>query len=222
MDAQRQFVEAYNQLPNTVPIYGLAESQDARVGSNVKGNGVRNLALNPQAATFQLRSYPHVTSNSHFKYLPEFSPSSVIDGNAAAGEETPQVPYWRPNRRTDLWLKIEFGRMVETGRVVLYLRKLPNQKKTWSSATLEFSNGHKVPIALKNTATAQEFVFPNQLTAWVKLTELRETSPLGDNGVTEWEVYGKDVGVPQREVDGSSPDARSAASTTAVLPASSD
>ncbi len=118
----------------------------------------------------------------------------MVDGNAAAGEETPQVPYWRPNRRTDLWLKIEFGRTVETSRVVLYLRKLPDQEKTWSSATLEFSNGHKVAIALKNTAAAQEFVFPNQLTAWVKLTDLRETFPLGDNGVTEWEVYGKDLG----------------------------
>ena len=193
MDAQRQFVEAYNQLPNTVPIYSLAEGKDARGGSNVKGNEVRNLALNPHAATFQLRSYPHVTSNSHFKYLPEFSPSSVIDGNASAGEETPQVPYWRPNRRTDLWLKIEFGRTVETSRVVLYLRTMPDQEKTWSSATLEFSNGHKLPIALKNTAAAQEFVFPNQLTAWVKLTDLQETFPLGDNGVTELEVFGKDV-----------------------------
>jgi len=73
-----------------------------------------------------------------------------------------------------------------------------------------------------SSAAAQEFAFPNQLTAWVKLTDLRETFPLGDNGVTECEVYGKDVGVRQREVDGSSPHARSAASTTAVLPASSD
>jgi len=46
---------------------------------------------------------------------------------------------------------------------------------------------------LKNTAAAQEFVFPNQLTAWVKLSDLRETSPLGDNGVTELEVFGMDV-----------------------------
>ena len=84
--------------------------------------------------------------------------------------------------------------MVETGRVVLYLRKLTNQETTWSSATLEFSNGHRIPIPLRNTAAAQEFVFPNQLTAWVKLTDLQETFPLGDNGVTEWEVYGKDVG----------------------------
>ena len=151
------------------------------------------LALNPHAATFQLRSYPHVTSNSRFKYLPEFSPRNVVDGNTAVAGAPSQVPYWRPNKRTDLWLKIEFGRMVETGRVVLYLRTMPNQEKIWSSATLEFSDGHKVPIALKNTAAAQEFVFPNQLTAWVKLTDLREPFPLGDNGATEWEIYGKDV-----------------------------
>ena len=64
--------------------------------------------------------------------------------------------------------------------------------KDLGHAALEFSNGHKISIQMRNTAAAQEFVFPNQLTAWVKLSELRETSPLGDNGVTEWEVYGKD------------------------------
>ena len=150
MDAQRQFVEAYNQLPNTVPIYGLAEGKDARGGSNVKGNPIRNLALNPQAATFQLRSYPHVTSNSHYKYLPEFSPRNAVDGNAAAAEQASQVPCWRPNKRTDLWLKIEFGRTVETSPPwCCTCGSCRVRKKTWSSATLEFSNGHKVPIALK-------------------------------------------------------------------------
>lgn len=53
---------------------------------------------------------------------------------------------------------------------------------------------HRIPIPLRNTAAAQEFVFPNQLTAWVKLTDLRETFPLGDNGLTEWQVSGKNVG----------------------------
>ena len=48
--------------------------------------------------------------------------------------------------------------------------------------------------ALFPSAAAQDVVLPNQLTAWVKLTDLREPFPLGDNGVTEWEVYGKDVG----------------------------
>jgi len=50
--------------------------------------------------------------------------------------------------------------------------------------------------ALLSSAAAQEVVFPNQLTAWVKLTDLREDFPLGDNGVTEWEVYGNPEKVP--------------------------
>jgi hypothetical protein len=50
-----------------------------------------------------------------------------------------------------------------------------------------------VPVQLTNSDTAQEFVFPGQLTAWVKLTDLQETFPLNDNGVVETEVYGKDV-----------------------------
>lgn len=192
MDMQRQFIEAYENRPNTVPIYGMAEGKDARGGANVRGNPMRNLALNPHASTFQLRCYPYATSNSHFKYLPEFSPANVIDGVVASASQAAAV-YWRPNKRTDLWLKIEFGRMVETERVTLYLRQLPGQQKTWTNATLEFSNSQRVPVRLTNTDTAQKFVFPKQVTAWVKLTDLHETFPLGDNGMVEMEVYGKDV-----------------------------
>ena len=37
--------------------------------------------------------------------------------------------YWRPARRTDLWLLVEFGREVETERVVLvlHLQRWPGQ-----------------------------------------------------------------------------------------------
>lgn len=193
MDAQRRFIEAYENRPNTVPIYGMAEGRDARGGANVSGNPVRNLALNPYATTFQLRCYPYATSHSHFGYLPKFSPANVIDGIAASASQSAGVSFWRPNRRTDLWLKVEFGRTVEVDRVTLYLRRLPGQQKTWTSATLEFSNDRKIFIQLKNTDAAQKFVFPKQLTAWAKLTDLQETFPLGDNGVVELEVYGKDV-----------------------------
>jgi hypothetical protein len=36
------------------------------------------------ADTYHLRSYPRVTSNSHYRYRPEFSPSCAIDGERAA------------------------------------------------------------------------------------------------------------------------------------------
>ncbi|MDO5566137.1 MAG: hypothetical protein Q4G59_05725, partial [Planctomycetia bacterium] len=77
---KRSFVEDYDRLPQTVPIYGMAEGANARGGSNVKGNPVRNLALNPNAFTCSLRSYPRVTANSWYRYRPEFSPVHLIDG----------------------------------------------------------------------------------------------------------------------------------------------
>ena len=184
---QKQSVDDYDSLPSTVPIFGLAEGKDARGGSNVAGNAVRNLALNEDSYTYHLRSYPRATSNSHYRYRPEFSPNNAIDGQRASGG------YWRPARRTDLWLMVEFGREVETERVVIVLHRHEGQDKTWTGATLEFSNGEKVPIELKNTSGPQEFTFEKQKCEWVKLADFRERFPLVDNGIAEFEVHGKDL-----------------------------
>ncbi len=184
---QKQFVDDYDKRPTTVPIHGLAEGRDARGGSNVAGNEVRNLALNEDAYTYHLRSYPRVTSNSHHRYRPEFSPNNAIDGRRAPDA------YWRPARRTDLWLMVEFGREVEAERVVITLHQNEGQDRTWTGANLEFSSGEKVAVALSNTSQPQEFTFPKQQCAWVKLVDFRERFPLVDNGIVEFEVYGKDL-----------------------------
>jgi len=184
--AERQFVDGYDRLPTTVPIYGLAKGRDARGGSNADGNEVRNLALNKDAYAYHLRCYPRVTSNSHYRYRPEFSPCRAIDGQRDSGA------YWRPGRRTDMWLKVEFGRDVETERVVIVLHRDDGRESTWAGATLEFSNGTKLPIELANTPEPQTFAFPRQNCVWVRLAGFREGFPLGDNGIVEFEVYGKD------------------------------
>lgn len=186
-DVQKRFVEDYDNLPVTVPIYGLAEGRNARGGSNVSGNEVRNLAVNKDAYTYHLRSYPRVTSNSHYQYRPEFSPNHAIDGKRSMDK------YWRPARRTDLWLKVEFGREVEAGKVVIMLHHDAGQDRTWTDAALEFSSGEKVAVKLKNTSEPQEFSFPKQKCAWVKLVDLHQCFPLVDNGIVEFEVYGKDL-----------------------------
>jgi hypothetical protein len=185
-DVQKKFVEDYDRLPATVPIYGLAEGKNARGGSNVMGNDVRNLAVNEDAYTYHLRSYPRATSNSHYRYRPEFSPNHAIDGRRSGDR------YWRPARRTDLWLMVEFGREVEVERVVIVLHQEDRQSRTWTDASLGFSNGEKVALELKNTSEPQEFSFSKQKCAWVKLADLREPFPLVDHGIVEFEVYGKD------------------------------
>ena len=184
---QQQFVNDYDNLPNTVPIYGIAAGKNARGGSNVSDNSVRNLAVNEDAFAYHLRSYPRATSNSHYRYRPEFSPANAIDGQRTSDK------YWRPARRTDLWLLVEFGREVEVERVVVTLHQHHDQRQTWTGATLEFSNGKKVPIALLNTSEPQEFTFPGQKCLSVKLVDFQEQFPLGDNGIAEFEVYGRDL-----------------------------
>ncbi|MBP7637008.1 MAG: hypothetical protein KBA18_03970 [Kiritimatiellae bacterium] len=183
--AQAKFVADYDNLPNTVPIFGLAEGRAARGGSNVSGNPVRNLALNPDAYTYWLRSYPRAAANSHSKYLPQCSPVCAIDGKRDGGG-------WRPDRRTDLWLNVEFGREIIAQKVVLTLALTPGQGTTWTSATLEFSNGEKQDIALRCTAEPQTFTFPAKTCSSVKLTNLKQAFPLTDNGVSEFEVWGTD------------------------------
>jgi hypothetical protein len=102
---QKQFVDDYDSRPATVPIYGLAEGKDARGGSNVTGNEVRNLALNGDAYTYHLRSYPRATSNSHYRYRPEFSPNNAIDGQRRLEEGLSGrslEAYYRPRRNHEL------------------------------------------------------------------------------------------------------------------------
>jgi hypothetical protein len=184
---QEQFVDDYDNRPTSVPLYGLAEGKDARGGSNVVGNEVRNLALNEDAYTYHLRSYPRVTSNSHYRYRPVYSPTNVIDGRHSSER------YWRPARRTDLWLMVEFGRQVEIEKVIVTLHQNEGQEKTWNGATLEFANDKKVAIALKNTSLPQEFTFSRQKCEWVKLVDFQEHFPLVDNGIAELEIHGRDL-----------------------------
>lgn len=186
LENQRLFIEAWKNRPNTVPIFGYAEGQNARGGSNVK-NELRNIALNPKDAVFSLRSYPHVTANSHLKYLYENAPANVINGKMNDGKA------WRPNRRTDLKLTIEFGRDIEVEKVIIYLALNKDQKKTWSSAVLEFSDGTQQKIELRCDITGQSFEIPRKKTSFIRITHLQEAFPLSENGIAEIEVLGKDV-----------------------------
>jgi hypothetical protein len=126
-------------------------------------------------------------NGSHHKYRAEFSPKNLIDGN-----KSPDTPFWKPDPRTDLWVKIDFGRECSVEKTLIYLKKLPGQEKTWTSAALVFSDGSKLPIELKFTGEPQEFIFPAKKTSFVQLTDLKETFPLTSNGIAEWEVWGHD------------------------------
>ena len=68
-----------------------------------------------------------------------------------------------------------------------------NQTKTWESTALEFADGSTVDLTLAATDQPQEFSFPKVTTDRVTLKNLSERFPLGDNGVAELELWGKDA-----------------------------
>ena len=94
-----------------------------------------------------------------------------------------------PLRRQGFRLRNKIGCAIAVGG-----SRNGGQEKTWSGAALEFSGGEKLAIELRNTSEPQEFRFPKQKCAWVKLADLREPFPLSDNGIVEFEVVGKDAG----------------------------
>ncbi|MDO4630116.1 MAG: hypothetical protein Q4C70_13125 [Planctomycetia bacterium] len=169
MAEQKAFIDAYENLPKTVPV---RENTDENGG---------NLALNPNATNFSLTSYPWVEANSHLGYRHEFAPVNAIDGDS----ET----FWRPNRRTDLELKVHFGREVTVSRAKITLHLTPDQKKTWETAELVFTDGTRVPLKFELTKKPQEFRFDAKKCASVTLTNLKETFPLSENGIAEIEFY---------------------------------
>jgi len=61
---------------------------------------------------------------------------------------------------------------------------------------VSFSDGTKEKIQIERTAEPQEFKFEKRIVSSVRLTDLVEAEPLGWCGLTEVQVWGKDVYAP--------------------------
>ncbi|MCL2306157.1 MAG: discoidin domain-containing protein [Planctomycetaceae bacterium] len=175
-----EFLAHWPVKRQNVPIYGQKNGVE---------NVYRNLALNPKSEQF---GYPQATSNSEFAMRPEFVAQNAIDGKTDNAGHGPQFPSWGPNKRTDLWWKVDFGRPVETDKIVIWIRADFPHDGAWKSATLEFSDGSKEKIVLEKTEKPQTFTFAKRATTFVKITELQEDFPLGWCALTEVEVWGND------------------------------
>ncbi|MBQ9812746.1 MAG: hypothetical protein IJM54_05485 [Thermoguttaceae bacterium] len=193
IDVENAFIADLKAKASTVPIYGAAEGVDSRGGSNVVGNPRRNLAANPNATTFELTSYPYATSNSHWKYLDATSPKAAIDGDSSKNS-----PYWKPNRRTDLWLKVEFGRPVVIDEATITFAFSEGQTKGWKNAALVFDDGSEVTIDLEQSSKPQNFKFDAKTTSSVSLQNLTQDFPLSDVGISEIEYWGIDASTETR------------------------
>jgi hypothetical protein len=159
-------------------------------------NPYRNVAVNPDDVQGYARSWPHASSNSEYHDMPAFAALNAIDGKTANTGHGGKYPSWGPDKRKGLWWKVDMGRLVETDKIVVYIRADFPHDDHWTNATVEFSDGTAESIKIAKTAGAQEFKFDKRIVSWIKLTDLVEEAPLGWCGLSEVEVWGKDVYSP--------------------------
>jgi len=166
----------------------------ARAMTGQEQHSYRNLALNPcDQPRPDLAIFPHATSNSVARNLYDFAARNAIDGVIQNGHHG-VWPYqsWGPELVPDAWWKVDFGRLVNVGKIRLMLRADFPHDGTWKSADVEFSDGTRVTIQLRPTAEFQEFSFPARKTAWLRLTHLVSDDPSKWCALIELEAWGRE------------------------------
>jgi len=185
---------------------GTAHQITVRVMTKRELSTYRNLALNPcdqqlkhttveeAASQQQAVVFPHATTNSVSRELPDFRARNAIDGETQNGHHG-IWPYqsWGPGLGDDLWWKIDFGRTVEVDKIRLMVRADFPHDSYWQSAVVEFSDGGRVSIAIKPSADFQDFAFPKRNVSWIKLNKLVPADPARWCSFIEVEAWGRDL-----------------------------
>ncbi|WP_462317191.1 discoidin domain-containing protein [Marinilabilia sp.] len=173
---------------------GNLHNVSARVSNNQEWSAYRNLALN----SFDIRGdsdfYPHATSNSECRGESWYAARNAIDGSNMSSEHG-IWPYhsWGPDKRDDLWFKIDFGRDVEVDKLVIVNRAQYHDlhDSYWHTALVEFSDGTSETIKIDETHKPQKIKIKKHATSWVKFSGLIPN----ENKWSAWvevEVWGTD------------------------------
>lgn len=155
----------------------------------------RNLALNPADQHCDVPCFPHATANVETRGESVFAAKNAIDGvraNLSHGE----WPYesWGINRQSDAVMRVDFGRNVRTGKVVLYTRSDFPHDSWWTQVSLNFSDGSSQDFQLEKSSRAHILTFAEREIHWLELGSLvKADDPSPFPALTQIEVYGNDV-----------------------------
>jgi len=155
----------------------------------------RNLARNSFDVRGAAASWPHATSNSECRNDPVFAARNAIDGrrdNDGHGAWPHQS--WGPEKATNAWWQVDFGRTVRVDRVVITLRADFPHDQAWSRATLVFSGGARRVVDLKPIAEPQVITFSKPVeTDSLRLQGLMQDGAPGWCALSEVEAWGRDA-----------------------------
>lgn len=154
-----------------------------------------NLALNVYDQHGDRGCYPHASANVETRGEAVFAARNAIDGvceNRGHGE----WPYasWGINRREDAEMKVDFGREIETDKILLYTRADFPHDNWWRQVKMEFSDGSVLVWDLEKSVRPHEICFESKKITWVRLYELlKADDPSPFPALSQIEVYGRNV-----------------------------
>jgi hypothetical protein len=187
-----------------IKIFALYILIAGNISFSIGQTPLRNLSINKNDLPHKMwtpeHGYPHASSNSEYPgdgSDPAFRALNAIDGIIENKGHGSDYPSWGPEKRPDLWWKVDFGENVIVSKVIIYIRSdfTPYTNKDhdgyWSSGKIFFSDSTYISINFKKTADAQIFEFTPKQTKYIKISDLFEEGILNWCGLTEVEVYGK-------------------------------
>lgn len=165
----------------------------ARIAKDFEITAYRNLAMNVNDQHGIKTMFPHVETNVETRGESVFAAQNTIDGITAVKSHG-LWPYqsWGIGRRADAELVLDFGRKVETDRIILYRREDYPHDNWWREVTIMFSDETKLTVTLTKEEGPSEICFEKKEISWLKLCDLKqcEEDPSPFPALTQIEVYG--------------------------------
>lgn len=167
----------------------------ARVAREDEVAAYRNLALNVCDQHGDTHCYPHAFANVETRGEAVFAARNAIDG-VCENRSHGAWPYesWGINRRDDAEMTVDFGREVETDKIVLYTRADFPHDNWWKQVTLTFSDGSAIDWELEKSRLPHVLPIEKKRITWVRLSNLiKADDPSPFPALSQIEVYGRVV-----------------------------
>lgn len=156
----------------------------------------RNLAQNVCDQHDISNLFPHAWANVETRGEAKFFACNAIDGmceNRSHGI----WPYqsWGINRQDDAALTIEFGRPVETDKIIVFTRADFPHDNWWTQITLTFSDGTSINWHLHDHCRFPQMLkFDTKIITWVRMERMiKANDPSPFPALSQIEVYGREV-----------------------------
>ncbi len=172
--------------------YGNKHLITMRAARDFEAYAYRNLAFNTCDGHKVDNMFPHAVANVETRGESVFEAKNAIDGvtiNNSHGD----WPYasWGINRQDDALIRIDFGREVETDRLVIVRRADFPHDNWWKSVHFDFSDGSELTVTMEKGDRPVEVTFPEKCITWAEMNNmLKADDPSPFPALTQIEIYG--------------------------------